>query len=288
MSKKLKNERSEAPPAENYDFKVVETHFLPEAVEPIITNNLVICLCLDGTAEFEYDFQPVKFVKNEVAVILPNHPLKPIGTDDNYRVLLIYISYDYFMELKAKYLTQSFLKYRKHYALKLQPDKFGIIVDAIRILEKCLKVDLEDKKILYIRLISFITSIIDNLFTERTKSENVDHAGPEHVFDKFYVLLTENYTSNREIKFYAEKCRLTPKYFANLIKKETGTTAAQWISSFVILKAKTLLAYRLDLSIQQISDELGFSDQTSFSRYFHHNANMSPSEYRNSQTKNNS
>ncbi|MBR5744865.1 MAG: hypothetical protein IKX94_06005, partial [Muribaculaceae bacterium] len=104
MAKKLKNERPKATSSDDYDIKVVETHFLPETVEPIITNNLVVCLCLDGMAQFEYDFHPVKFEKNDVAVILPNHPLKPMGTDNDYRVLLLYISYNYFVELKAKYL----------------------------------------------------------------------------------------------------------------------------------------------------------------------------------------
>ena len=41
-----------------------------------------------------------------------------------------------------------------------------------------------------------------------------------------------------------------------------------------------MLRHHPELTIQQISNQLGFSEQTSFSRYFKAHAGMSPKQYR--------
>jgi AraC-like DNA-binding protein len=73
---------------------------------------------------------------------------------------------------------------------------------------------------------------------------------------------------------------LTPKYFSAIIKKETGASAIKWISEYVTVQAKQLLDVRTDYTVLQVSRELGFSDQASFSRYFRKYTGMTPREYR--------
>ena len=41
-----------------------------------------------------------------------------------------------------------------------------------------------------------------------------------------------------------------------------------------------LLHMRHDLNVQAIADMLGFNEQASFSRYFHRETGMSPTEFR--------
>ena len=81
--------------------------------------------------------------------------------------------------------------------------------------------------------------------------------------------------------FYAAQACLSPKYFSDVVKQETGHTAAWWIHSHVVAEAKALLQLRRDLNIQTVADMLGFADQAIFSRYFHRETGLYPTEYRN-------
>ena len=83
-----------------------------------------------------------------------------------------------------------------------------------------------------------------------------------------------------EVAFYARLHHLTPKYFASLIKAETGISSTEWITNYVIIQAKMLLDSHKEMTVQQISYHLGFSEQASFSRFFKANTGMSPTEYK--------
>lgn len=52
------------------------------------------------------------------------------------------------------------------------------------------------------------------------------------------------------------------------------------ISTYITVRAKSLLDSREDYSIQQISDFLGFSEPSSFSRFFKRETGMNPKDYR--------
>ena len=100
-------------------------------------------------------------------------------------------------------------------------------------------------------------------------------------FKEFMILLGEYYKTERSVKFYAEKMRLSPKYFTTIIKRSSGSTVAQWINHFVILEAKNLLKYST-MNVQEIAYSLNFPNQSFFGKYFKHHTGMTPSEYKKS------
>lgn len=101
----------------------------------------------------------------------------------------------------------------------------------------------------------------------------------EEIFLKFIQAVKMNYRKERQVGFYANQLSLTPKYLSMLIKEHTGKTANEWIDEYVILDAKALLKSST-LTIQQISNELNFTDQSSFGKYFKAHEGISPKEYR--------
>jgi AraC-like DNA-binding protein len=96
---------------------------------------------------------------------------------------------------------------------------------------------------------------------------------------RFLELAEKHYKTKRQVGFYAEKLHLTPKYLSQIIKTNTGKSANDWINDYAMLEAKALLKSS-KLTIQQISDELDFADQSMFSKYFKRLAGVSPKEYR--------
>jgi AraC-like DNA-binding protein len=102
----------------------------------------------------------------------------------------------------------------------------------------------------------------------------------EQLFNRFYEAIIQHHRESHEMAFYARICCLSPKHFSEVIKRDTGISANKWISTYLTVRAKSLLDSREDYSVQKISDYLGFSEQSSFSRFFKRETGMSPRDYR--------
>jgi len=119
---------------------------------------------------------------------------------------------------------------------------------------------------------------IDNWHRVR-QSNNKGHDHIYPLFAKFKKLLTRNYMNERKLDFYADHLHVTPKYLSVAVKKHTGKSAAQWIDESITLEAKVLLQNRT-LTVSEISNQLNFSDQSTFGKFFKANTGSSPVHYR--------
>ena len=101
----------------------------------------------------------------------------------------------------------------------------------------------------------------------------------EEITVRFLRLLPDHFKEERSVQYYADQLFVTPKYLSETIKGATGKTAGHFIDEMVVLEAKVLLK-NAALSIAQIAEELHFSDQFTFSKFFKRIAGTTPSEYR--------
>jgi AraC-like DNA-binding protein len=103
----------------------------------------------------------------------------------------------------------------------------------------------------------------------------------ENLVMNFTHLVQRQFRKNRTVQAYAEQLHITPKYLTEAVKEITGKTAGEIIDSYVMLEAKMLLDDPV-LSIAQISDELHFSNQSFFGKFFKRHTGISPKAYRTS------
>ena len=61
------------------------------------------------------------------------------------------------------------------------------------------------------------------------------------VFYNFMQILSANYFREREVAWYAERLKLTPKYLSEVVKQVSGRTVSSWISSMVVMEATSRL-----------------------------------------------
>ena len=101
----------------------------------------------------------------------------------------------------------------------------------------------------------------------------------ELLLETFLDIVQKHFKENRSVEFYADKLCFTSKYLSTVIRQTSGKTAGEWIDEYVILEAKALLK-STNMTIQQISDELNFSSQSFFGKYFKRMVGISPKEYR--------
>lgn len=99
------------------------------------------------------------------------------------------------------------------------------------------------------------------------------------ITDRFFMILHQNFRKERFLDFYADKLKITSKHLSRTVKTQTGLTAVEWIERYVVLEAKVMLK-STDLTIQQIAEELNFSSQSFFGKYFKKVVGVSPKEFR--------
>lgn len=81
------------------------------------------------------------------------------------------------------------------------------------------------------------------------------------------------------VKLCAEKMNLSPNYFSDLLKSETGKNAQEHIHYYLLEKAKGLLL-NTSCTINEIAYELGFEYPQNFSKLFKDKTGMTPTMYR--------
>lgn len=81
------------------------------------------------------------------------------------------------------------------------------------------------------------------------------------------------------VSYFADKCCLTPGYFGQLVKTETGRTAKDFINDRLLISAKEFLNDD-QLTVNQISARLGFEYPQHFVRFFKQHSGQTPNEYR--------
>jgi AraC-like DNA-binding protein len=98
-------------------------------------------------------------------------------------------------------------------------------------------------------------------------------------FKTFRQNIEEFYKKEKGLDFYAVNIGITVHRLNEICKLVSGKTAGEIVRERLLLESKRLLIHS-DMSIQQISDELGYEDLSYFSRQFRKNESMTPSAYR--------
>ena len=134
-------------------------------------------------------------------------------------------------------------------------------------------------------LLEYLSRFYDRQFITRHKVNS-------SVVATFEKELSEMYSEGKtlhevpKVSYFADKANLTPGYFGDLIKRETGSSPQEIITLHLIAEAKRRLA-STDNDISIIAYDLGFQYPQHFTRLFKRVTGKSPSVFRNEFYSNN-
>jgi AraC-like DNA-binding protein len=97
----------------------------------------------------------------------------------------------------------------------------------------------------------------------------------------YYSKSTDIEIKQPSVQYFANKLNITPNYLSDTVKHYSGKSALTIIHDFIIEEAKNKLT-NSNLTVSEISYQLGFEYPNYFSRLFKRKTNLSPSEYRKS------
>lgn len=251
---------------------------LPSGKEPFTSPDYVICIGHRGTMQMTYDDMPDHSSKQTVAVVFPNHTLRMVSKTDDYLATLVVVDAALLDDPLLRIIGQLRYRYEPHPWVELDRREYGVIMHMVGVMRETASIDIPNRQHFMMSQLEFFMRLLSHYRTVKLNETAVE----KRVSTLFSNDLAQYFRDHRDVGFYAAKVCLTPKHFSTVIRQETGHTAAWWIHRQVVSEAKNLLTMRPDLNIQAIADQLGFADQATFSRYFHRETGLYPTEFRTS------
>lgn len=178
----------------------------------------------------------------------------------------------------------TFFSYEVNEALHLSERERELFVDCLSKIQHELEhaIDRHSKRLIAIHietLLDYCLRFYERQFITRT---NVN----QDVLTRFERLLDDYFTKGQAqqsglptVKYCAGELCLSPNYFGDLIKKETGKSAQEYIQLKITEIAKDMVL-NPEKSISQIAYELGFQYPQHFTRLFKKLTGYTPNKYR--------
>ena len=98
-------------------------------------------------------------------------------------------------------------------------------------------------------------------------------------FNHFIRLIEQHFYHSRDASFYAQKLHMTYKTLNKICKRACNQTPKHLIDAYTILEAKRRLVID-NTQIGQLAYELGFQEETNFTKYFKRKTLLSPSQFK--------
>jgi AraC-like DNA-binding protein len=178
-----------------------------------------------------------------------------------------------------------FFSYKTNEALHISEKERQLVLDLFAKIKTELElgVDKHSKKLIATNIelfLSYCERFYDRQFITR---EDVNKG----ILERFESLLNDYFQSEQaqniglpSVGYCAEQLNLSANYFGDLIKKETGKSAQEYIQNKVIEVAKERV-FDTNKSISEVAYELGFKYPQHFNRLFKQRVGFTPNEYRN-------
>jgi AraC family transcriptional regulator, transcriptional activator of pobA len=128
-------------------------------------------------------------------------------------------------------------------------------------------------------LLSLIAVGVARLAASRARTGSVTLAPADATVAQLRALVDEFFRREHQLGFYAEKLSMTVDRLNDHVKRATGVTAGHLIRQRVLTEAKRQLVFTTQ-PIQEIAEELAFSDPSHFARFFRKHTGTTPHEFR--------
>ena len=178
----------------------------------------------------------------------------------------------------------TFFSYESYEALHLSEQERHVVIDCLQNIAGELQhaIDRHTKGLICTNielLLDYCMRFYERQFVTR-QDMNLDVLGRfEKLIDEYLdsdITLKDGVPS---VQYFADKVCLSPNYFGDLVKKETGKSAKEYIQLKMLNVAKEELLHP-EKSITEVAAKLGFQYPQHFVRFFKRYEGITPSQYR--------
>ena len=252
---------------------------------PTRMNFFIFTLCLEGDCVVLCDMQRYHIVAGTLFICKPGSILQiEKGHINRLSVLIIEESLIRSLNLHVQKLLPHYESMQKISHLNLSADETEHFNQMMKFVANAILRPvghLYYHELVQAHILTFFYECI-SLHTFEENHSKSSMSGFSHAkiyMEQFIKLVEMHFREERKMDFYAEQLHISPKYLGSLVVQLTGRTASKWIAGYVIAEAKALLL-NTNMSVQQVSLELHFPNQSFFGKYFKSHMGISPGAYR--------
>lgn len=259
-------------------------------LEPASYNYGFYCVFLKETkcGDLRYGKETYDYQEESLLFVAPGQILTvdkyPPGVKPKGKVIIFHPDFIRGTALGNLMNDYSFFSYSSNEALHLSKKERETILNIFDLIKDELKQNLDKHSQ------TLVISHLQLLFNYSTRFYDRQFITRKHVnkgiLSKFEDILNNYFTSDKPIMiglpsvaFCADELHLSANYFGDLIKKETGASAQEYIQTKLIDVAKERI-FDMDKSINEVAYDLGFKYPQHFNRLFKKKLGMTPNEYR--------
>ncbi|MBR4217533.1 MAG: AraC family transcriptional regulator [Bacteroidales bacterium] len=217
--------------------------------------------------------------------LFPNHVLSSVEVSDDCQLYVLSFSMQFGEDLNLNVSSEIQSKIYIHPIMNLKKEQVDVCVQYLSLLKNAIRSlgitnAYEVAHSLVHSLCCYMAGYYDESFnTQFSLSRAEEHVG------RFLSLVDIYSSEHHDIGWYASQLCLAPQYLAKIVKKVLRRSAGDCIVENLVRQSKALLL-TTKLPVQEITDRLGFKNQSHFGTFFRRATGVSPRAYRESHRAN--
>ena len=178
----------------------------------------------------------------------------------------------------------TFFSYEANEALHTSAEERDILMDLLKIIQMELEhgVDKHSHTLLVNHielLLNYCMRFYERQFTTRSKVNSDVLTRFERLLDEYFEGEQAEQNGLPTVRYFADKLCLSPNYFGDMLKKETGKTPQEYIQEKVVELAKERMTDSRE-TVSRIAYSLGFQYPQHLCRLFKKRVGCTPNEFR--------
>lgn len=255
-----------------------------------LQNHGIIFFCTEGRAQFEYDGNVVQMQKNDLFLYIFHSTMCNFLTSSDFNCRQIWFTRSELWNIETYNLisvaNMSLLKLHSVVHLtdndiRLCNTYFQLLCDRMK---SSISVPIPDIirslfGTMLLELLSIMRRNAEHELEQNQQEKSNCCLHKKRIIDNFLKLVEESDGRIRRVDEFASRLNITPKYLSTIIKEVMNRKPSTYIHLYT-LKA---IEYRLrftDMTMQEISHDLNFSNPSFFGKYCKEHLGMTPLEYR--------
>lgn len=238
-------------------------------------------LVTSGSRDHWLDFETHRFSKNQLIYIAPNQIHHFINSKRSHKAWLLIFQPETLpaelLQIEEGQSPWSIMAYRWPHITNLKPKQTELLDQQLTFLHSLI---LNHSNMSGVAMNFHICGIISTAFefAAINPDESLYRQADQQFFG-FVRLVEQCFAVHRDAKWYAKQMDCSSRTLDRICMRAAGKSAKAFLSDRVVTEAKRLLTYSR-MSINDVSENLGFSASTNFARHFRNKTGMTPQEFR--------
>lgn len=252
-------------------------------IPPVLADMFSFIVVEEGMAHYILNYKEYNVQKGDMLLFSPSMLVSLIGCTDDFRCMNLMCErslFEHMLSSNPAFQTYSYYFCRTDTpVVQLKQEIQTAILKCMEQIRMAIITRNTYQKEIIQSLVYTCMLLVLEVIEERVSSLPVSLGRTERLFHDFMALVVAHYKREHYINFYASRLSVTTTYLSRIIRRQTGKTAAYFLGGMLYAEACRLLT-RTDYTAQQIAEELNFSDQSAFGKFFKSKAGVSPHIFR--------